>query len=214
MAYDGKLDAILVEMGFDWIILDEIACGGEVEKIDYTKIYTIKGKKLDVFFRERRLSNLIMSSVVRSRETLINAMQDDLRSDRFVITAMDGETFGHHRPGLEKMLFDIFAAPECEFIRISDIRDHYKETAEISPVASTWASSEQDIKRGIQFISWADPENIIHQWQKEFTELVLREVQTMDKQNPQYAQIRAQMDKALSSDHFFGHAPNRGGALK
>lgn len=203
MAYDNKLDSILIEMGFNWVILDEIACGGEVGKIDYTKIYTIKGKKLDVFFRERRLSNLIMSSVVRSRETLIGAMQDDLRSDRYVITAMDGETFGHHRPGLEKMLFDIFAAPECEFIRISDIRDYYKKTVEILPAASTWASSEQDIKRGIQFISWADPENIIHQWQKEFTELVLHEVQSMDKQNPQYAQIRAQMDKALSSDHFF-----------
>ena len=61
-----------------------------------------------VYFRERRMSNLIMSAVVRSPETLKEAMAEDLKSSRYLITAMDGETFGHHRPGLEKLLFDIF----------------------------------------------------------------------------------------------------------
>ena len=119
---------ILEDLGFKWIILDEIACGGEPGHVDYKKVYKIKDSNLLVFFRERRLSNLIMSAVVRSEETLKEAMKDDLKSGRYLVTAMDAETFGHHRPGLEKMLFDVLAAPEFELIQISDIPNITKIT--------------------------------------------------------------------------------------
>ncbi len=203
MAYKEELAAIVSDLGFEWLILDEIACGGEPGKVDYTKIYKIKDTKLKVFFRDRRLSNLIMSAVVRSGASLAETMKDDLKSNRYLITAMDGETFGHHRPGLEKMLFDIFEAPEFELIPVSDILKYYKETIEIKPVKSTWASSKEDIEKNIQFLSWSDPENAIHKWQWDLFNLTLKEVHLMDKNNSRYDLVRKKMDIALSSDHFW-----------
>lgn len=203
MAYHEKLAPIISDLGFEWIILDEIACTGKIEGVDYKKIYRIKDTNLKVFFRERRLSNLIMSAVVRSRESLVEAMKDEIDSGRYLITAMDGETFGHHRPGLEKMLFEVFSAEEFDLIKISEIPNYYKAQDEITPVRSTWASSQQDIKNNIQFLSWSDPENIIHRWQWAFVKLVLDEVYAMDKNNPVYPLVRKKMDLALASDHLW-----------
>jgi len=203
MAYSENLPTLISSLGFRWIILDEIAYDGYVDHIDYKKIYKISGSDLLVFFRERRLSNLIMSAVVRSRESLLHAMREDLPSGRYVVTAMDGETFGHHRPGLERMLFDVFAAPEFDLIKVSDIPDHYKEIKEVLPVRSTWASSRKDIEENTQFFSWSDPENIIHRWQREFTDLVLKEVYAMDTNDHRYNLVRKKTDLALSSDHFW-----------
>jgi len=203
MAYKEDLAPIIERMGFKWIILDEIACRGKVDTVDYNKIYKIKNTSLSVFFRERRLSNLIMSAVVRSKETLFEAMKDDLKSGRYLITAMDVETFGHHRPGLEKMLFDIFKTPDIELVQISDLFEDFQSREEVTPIKSTWASSYQDIEKGIQFLSWRDPENIIHKFQWDFADLVLEEFYKIDPGLPTYGILREKMDKALASDQFW-----------
>ena len=203
MAYDEKLTKIIEDLGFKWIILDEIAFGGEVGKIDYTKIYQIKGTSLNVFFRERKLSNLIMSAIVRSQKTLLEAIKDDLKVNRYLITAMDGETFGHHRPGLNKLLFDIFETSKFNLIKISEIPNYYPKIETVEPIKSTWASSPQDIKKNIQFLSWSDPENIIHQWQWQFLNLVLEEFSQVPKNHPQYSSLRKRIDTCLASDQFW-----------
>ncbi len=203
MGFKEELVPIIESLGFKWIILDEISAYGEPERVDYTKIYKIKNSNLKVFFRERRLSNLIMGAVVRSAETLADAMKSDLESKRYILTGMDGETFGHHRPGLEKMLFEVFKTPQFKLANISDLIDLYSDTEEIMPVASTWASSKQDIENGIQFISWADPENELHTMQGKLFEMVLAEVKKMDNRLPEYEEVRKKMDKAEASDHFW-----------
>lgn len=203
MAYDERLPKILEGLGFKWMILDEISCGGRVGQVDYSQIYKLQGTNMEAFFRSRRLSNLIMSAVVRSRETLLEAMHEDLNTGNYVVTAMDAETFGHHRPGLEKMLFEIFDTPEFELLKISDLGKDYQEKIEILPAKATWASSKEDIERGIQFLSWNDPENIIHKWQWGLTELVLQEVYKMDKTHQRYELVREKMDMSLASDHFW-----------
>ncbi len=203
MAYDERLLKIIESLGFKWMILDEISCGGKVGQVDYSQIYKVQGTNLKVFFRDRRLSNLIMSAVVRSRDTLLEAMREELKTDHYIVTAMDAETFGHHRPGLEKMLFEIFETKEFELIQISDIEKYYKEKKEISPTKATWASSGEDIEKGIQFLSWNDPENMIHKWQWGLTKLVLEEVYSMDKNHTRYGLVREKMDISLASDHFW-----------
>jgi len=203
MAYDSRIAKIIEKLGFKWIVLDEISCGGEVGQVDYSQIYNLHDTKLKVFFRDRRLSNLIMSAVVRSRDTLLEAMAEELKTNHYLVTAMDAETFGHHRPGLEKILFEVFDTKEFELVQISDIEKHYEEKKEIAPAKATWASSKEDIEKGIQFLSWNDPENIIHKWQWKFTGLVLKEVYDMDKNHMRYGLVRGKTDIALASDHFW-----------
>ncbi len=211
MGYSPNIVPIVESLGFEWLILDEIALNGQPGSVDYTKIYKIKNSQkksqgksqLRVFFRERRLSNLIMSAVVRSPETLREAMKDDLKSSRYVITAMDGETFGHHRPGLEQFLFKVFESPDCDLTTLSELFKDYHDEVEIEPVASTWASSKEDIERGAQFLSWKDPENIIHGWQWELFYLVRTEVESVNPASLIYEEIKHRMDIGTASDHFW-----------
>jgi ribosome-associated translation inhibitor RaiA len=203
MGFKEELIPIVSDLGFEWIILDEIALGGKTGQVDYKKIYKIKNSKLLVFFRERRASNLIMSALIRTAEALKHVMEKDFASGRYLVTAMDGETFGHHRPGLQNLLPELFAASEFQFIKISDIPKYFKDVVEVEPVKSTWASSLDDIQKNIQFLSWFDPENVIHQWQWQLFELVLDAVHSLDKKHPDYKQIRSSMDIAMASDHFW-----------
>lgn len=203
MAWSKNLTSIIESLGFEWILIDEIAATGEPGEVDYTKLYKIKNSKLSVFFRERRLSNLIMSAVVRSKKTLFEAMKDDLKTSRYIVTAMDGETFGHHRPGLEKMLFDVLDTSDFELVTVSELLKEPREVIELEPVPSTWASSKSDIAAGIQFLSWNDPENKIHKWQWELFHLVRTAVGSMDKNNPVFSQVEKKMDTATASDHFW-----------
>src|SRR3989344_2101913 len=83
MAYDERLPKIVESMGFKWMILDEIAKSGKTETVDYNKLYKIKGSNMLAFFRERRPSNLIMSAVVRSYDSLKEVMRDDFTSSRY-----------------------------------------------------------------------------------------------------------------------------------
>lgn len=203
MAVREELAPILEELGFSWVILDEIASGQDVGTLDYTKLYRVKGHHLLIYFRERRPSNVIMSAVARTLETLTSALRHDLKQNRYMITAMDGETFGHHRPGLEKLLFSIFDSPAFNLVTISEITKSFSNVIEVAPVQSTWASSKEDIEKKIQFLSWSDPTNNIHGWQWELLHLVLGEVKKLDHTQPQYPEVRKKMDLALASDHFW-----------
>lgn len=203
MAYSPKVAPAIEEAGFEWVLLDEIAYGRKIDSPDNTKLYKIKDTDVRVFFRERRISNLIMSAVVRSADSLKEAIQDDLVSSRYAVTGMDGETFGHHRIGLENLLFEIFKDPDFNLVRVSDIMDRYEETEEVEPVASTWASSQEDIENDVQFISWADPDNEIHELQWRLWHIVVDEFYRLPEDDPMYDELRHKLDYAVASDQFF-----------
>jgi len=204
MAYSRKVADIAASLKYKWIIIDEIAFNGKTENVDYNKVYTIKNLKgLKVFFRDRRISNLIMSAVVRSGKSLLETLGEEKKKNRYLLTAMDGETFGHHRPGLEKLLFEILSSPKFKKITVSEIEKYFPKAEAIDPIASTWASSEQDIQNEVQFLSWNDPKNPIHAWQWEFISFVLKIVEKLDPQKPYYKISRDKMDRALHSCQYW-----------
>lgn len=203
MAYHKKIAPVVASLGFQWIVLDEISLGGTVGNVDFTKEYKIRGTNLTIFFRERRPSNLIMSAVTRKQSSLLEALRHDRTVNRYLVTAMDGETFGHHRPGLEQLLFKILLSSKYRVVQISDLLGKYPAGPTVRPVSSTWASSEQDIRRGVQFLSWSDPANEIHRWQWKLLRLALGEVRRMRPRHPRFRTIRHHMDIALASDHFW-----------
>lgn len=203
MAYDEKIVPVIKQLGYKWIIIDEIAYNGKTGQVNYNKTYKIKGTDFSVFFRERGPSNLIMGAAVRSLESLKEVFGNDLKQNRYLLTGMDGETFGHHRPGLDKMLLEFFQTTELDLVKVSDLFRLYPDVQEVEPVKSTWASSEEDIKKNIQFLSWDDPENEIHHWQRDLVDLALNNVYTMGKEHAGYQESRKSLDEALSSDQFW-----------
>ncbi|HVQ44391.1 MAG TPA: hypothetical protein VMT30_05495 [Candidatus Saccharimonadia bacterium] len=203
MAWAPELAPVLERAGFDWVLLDELACDGKIGTVDYAAGYAIEGTGLRALFREHRLSASIMSAGPRDVAGLKEAAGPALHERRMIVTAMDGETFGHHRVGHEQLLFGMFADPELNLVRASDVIDEFPVTRTVPTVACTWASSEDDIERGLQFVSWNDPKNPIHQLQWELMNLATAAVQSADAATPGSAVARHKLDPALASDQFF-----------
>ena len=213
MGVTSKLYPIIKDAGFEWVILDEIAYNGNVEAVDNSKLYAEQKTELKLFFRQRRISNLIMAAVARDIKTVAQSLNQTVQ-DQYVLPAMDGETFGHHRPGLEKLLFELLEnngknlkfgekTQKIEFLTISQLLEQNYELEKVAPIDCTWASSKKDIEQGIQFLSWKDPSNAIHKYQKSLTDLVLKAVQDLNENFKNYKKIRKKMDVALASDHFW-----------
>lgn len=203
MAYAPNLPAILEDLGYKWIIIDEIGLNGKVNQVDTKTIYEITNTGLKVFFRERNPSNLIMSALIRRERDFQEIMKDEYVREGYMVTGMDGETFGHHRPGLLKLLIGLLTSKDFDHAFISELPKFFKAREKISPVASTWASTEKDIENEVQFLTWKDPGNLIHTWQWELRDLALSVVKARNERNPKMQVARHKLDQALASDHFF-----------
>lgn len=200
MAYAEKVARAVQKLGYPMIMLDEISFNGKAEAAPYDKIFKIKGLDIATVFRQRRMSNLIMSGVVRDEKSFFEALKGEEEKNQYLLTAMDGETFGHHRPGLEQFLFKIIESTADRQIFVSEIPRFFETDGEISPVEATWASSENDICQRKQFFSWRDPKNKIHRLQWQFLKFVL---DVFGKQKRITGKTREKLDRALASDQFF-----------
>ncbi len=203
MAWSPELAPMLEAVGFEWVLLDELAYDGQVGQVDYTKIYRVQGTGLKAVFRQHRLSAALMSAAIREAQALKRAAKEEFAAGRYVITGMDGETFGHHRVGHEQLLLALWRDPALETLLVSGVIDRFPDVQEVPTVACTWASSADDIARGIQFISWNDPDNEIHQLQWQLLRLAVAEVEALSHRAAAYAKLRAQLDPAVASDQFF-----------
>ncbi len=197
MAYSVKMEETVKEMGYKMIILDEISYHKE-KKPKTNRIYQ-SSKGLKIAFRERRVSNSIMSGIVRSKEDFREVLGDEIEKEKYLCTAMDGETFGHHRPGLEKSLFEILSSEQPKQIFLSELPKYFKKTEKVILNEATWASSVEEIQEGTQFYSWKNPENKVQNVQWDFVNYLLKLAKKRELSN----ETEEKIDRALASDQFF-----------
>ena len=200
MAYSKKVARVAKKLGYQWIIIDELAFPVG-EKQSSRTVYTIKEfDDFAVFFRDRSLSFSILSSKgAGAAPTILRYLGERLTRDEYVVTAMDGETFGHHRPGLETLLFDLLRAEQIIPSKVSDLIEAYKDREAIEPNDSTWATTKQNLKDNTPFSRWKSEGNIIQKWQWELTDLAIGIV-SKESENKN---LRKLLDEALHSDQYW-----------
>lgn len=204
MAFDPKLVPIVASLGYQWIIADELSFPGTGQKPQYDRIYTdAQNPSVSLFFRERQMSWVILSGQVGTGSLLVSSLGDRLKKHEFLLTAMDGETFGHHRPGLEQLLFEIFNANELKAAQISELFELFPAREAISPRPSTWALMEKDLEEKKPFSRWQDPDNAIHKLQWDLTYLAIKSLGQTQEILPGFEQARKKLDKALHSDQYW-----------
>lgn len=199
MAYSKRVAQIAQKMGYKWMILDSRSFPAE-EVYSKDRIYKLKGvDNFNVFFRDHDVSVTILLAQAITAATLLRHLGSRLETDGYLVTAMDGETFGHHRPGLENLLFELLQSPEIEPVAVSDLVEKFPDHIGIEPYDSTWAITKKDLNNHVAFSRWNSEDNIIHKKQWELTNLAI-EVVHRDSVGEE---VRGMLDRALHSDQYW-----------
>jgi alpha-amylase/alpha-mannosidase (GH57 family) len=171
LSINSNIIKVVQELGYKWILSSGIACP---VNWSFNQIYhSPQGMKL--FFRDDILSNKVSFNSIDAKEfvthlkEMFNNNNGIENSDKYVITAMDSETFGHHHKNYEKKFLGkvlelINKEEEIKLILISELDKIFPSyNNSIIPRDSSWSTTEEDLKDLIAYPLWAHPDNSIHQ---------------------------------------------------
>ncbi|HMB65637.1 MAG TPA: polysaccharide deacetylase family protein, partial [Patescibacteria group bacterium] len=141
MAYSPRVANLVGKMGFEWVILDELAYSGNLSKLPRAGgIYIDAHSGLRVIFRSRKLSNDYVPRV-------INKEIKEGNRRKVSVTATDGELYGLRHQDKENELENMAGNKKIT----TDIISHYIESAKINGkrkmISCSWESSPQELKQ-------------------------------------------------------------------
>lgn len=199
LAYDASLGEVVEELGFDWILVDGTAIADWRKFLSF--IYRKKGGRLLVFPREGALSYKIAFGRIRTALGLLRAIgASQVAKRKYVVLAMDGETFGHHQPKQIRFLRELFAANKKDkrinLVSVSQLLDLYPARESVELLASTWGYTEEVEGKKI-WVRWRNPTNPAHWLLDRLRHLAISVVGGGD------SEARKLLDRGLSSDTFW-----------
>jgi len=203
MCYSKEVAKIVKKLGFEWIIIDEISYNGKLGTYSNDCIYTIAGLvPFEVFFKERRISSAITYGKCKNLTEFKELNKEILSKEVYLLSGTDGEVYGHHRPGQEKLLIEVFQDPNIKTCTISELNHNFKKKETVEPLASSWSTWEDEIKEGIPYPQWNYPGNVIHKMQWELAQLAIESLNLTEKgfsKNSDWQEARHLLDEGLHS---------------
>jgi len=153
MMYGKDVARIIKKMGYEWIILDEIAKTGNLNKVDFDKVYQDKFSKLKVIFRNRKLSKSYVP------ETILRLL--DNKKEDTAITATDGELYGLRHEDPTREFEKLLKRDDLKTLTVSEFVDQKKEVEKIKSLACSWESTEEELIQKKPYALWYDKKNKI-----------------------------------------------------
>lgn len=154
MAYSARVGKIIKKMGFEWVMLDEISFSGKLMPVDPQKKYSIKNIGLRAIFRNRAASKSYVP------ETLL----EKTSSSETLITANDGEMYGHHHIDFQESLVRCLNSKKIHTLTVSEyLKSLRGKPHAVQARAASWETLPQELNIGIPYALWNHPENPIHQ---------------------------------------------------
>jgi hypothetical protein len=204
MCYSYDVAQTIAELGFRWIIVDEISFDGKIGSVKYDRLYRVQGlKDFLVFFKERPFSAGITYGKYPSVGPFIEALGDRLEEHAYLLTGTDGEVYGHHRPGQQKLLSGVFARGAPETCTISELIQHFNLVDTAIPIPSSWSTWEDEMARGVPYPQWRYPGHELHELQWELTDFVLHAVKGAPCTAPGFPKARKLLDEGLHSCQYW-----------
>ncbi len=199
-----KFATAVAEMGFRWVIIDEIAFGGKIGLARNDTIYSMKGlPELVVFFKERPFSAGITYGSYPGAKPFFEALKDKFATETYMLTGTDGEVYGHHRPGQERLLLEVFQAGNPKTCTISELLKLFTRREEVSPLPSSWSTWEDEMAQGIPYPQWNYPGHELHQLQRRLTYSVIELLNQVSQNAPAYNRARYLLDEGLHSCQYW-----------
>lgn len=199
MSIDASVCQEIKNLGYSYVIADESAVP-EKEKsfLSHSRVFIDRNSGLKILCRHKELSLDIAFSKLRNISDFIEAVS----GKPCVILAMDGETFGHHRPEQMELLRSILQyyviSKEIQLVWLSDL-------VQVEPAIET------EVQRscwGEDFSRWDNPQNKLHRLQWRLLNAAIKAVNECSGRSDGYWQARCLLDAGLQSDQFWWASHN------
>lgn len=154
MAYNPKVARIIKELGYEWLIVDEITLFGELDSAD-NGIYIDKNSGLKVVARQRAASESYVP------DTLKKMMQNG--GNQAIITATDAELYGLRHNDHTAEFENIIKSPALATETLSKYISSQKIGKAKRLIASNWQTTEADLQKNQPFRLWDDKRNLVQQ---------------------------------------------------
>lgn len=151
MAYSRGAGEMVKELGFEWTILDDIHVAGDIEP---HARYEILDSGLTVCFRNREFSRTFPP------EFIVRNMK---RAPEQLITAHDGELYGHWHADDKGFYERAFSSPGIEMLTVSEFLESLKEEKIVKLRKASWESTKDELEAKEPFALWNAPGNLIHE---------------------------------------------------
>jgi len=194
MAYGPEPARLIKELGYEWIILDEISAMGKIGKINIKKIYQDKNNKLKVIFRSRKLSN---SYVPETIQKIIEERKED-----FALTGTDGELYGLRHEDPDAIFENLIKNPRLETKTISNYIDLWSKIEEVTLIPSHWNAEEKELKNYLPYSLWYDENNKIQMMLWELANFAYKLLEE-NKNDKNYHWARWHLVRGLASCTFW-----------
>jgi hypothetical protein len=204
MCYSYKVAQTVAELGFRWIMVDELSFKGKIGSVKYDRLYEIEGlEDFLVFFKERPFSAGITYGAYPSADPFLAALKVGSKKHNYLLTGTDGEVYGHHRPGQEKLLSGVFAREIPKTCTISELIKHFAQVDTVNPLPSSWSTWEDEMAQGIPYPQWQYPGHELHKLQWQLTDFVLHTVREAPPNAPGFSEARRLLDEGLHSCQYW-----------
>jgi hypothetical protein len=204
MCYSHEVARTVAELGFRWIIVDEISFSGRIGAAKCDRLYRVEGlQDFLVFFKERPFSAGITYGTYPSAEPFLADLGGRLEEHGYLLTGTDGEVYGHHRPGQEKLLSQVFAPGTPRTCTISELIEHFSQVDTVNPLPSSWSTWEDEMAQGIPYPQWQYPGHRLHKLQWQLTDFVLRTIEKAPQRAPGFPEARRLLDEGLHSCQYW-----------
>ncbi|MDE2573034.1 MAG: hypothetical protein KGM44_11005 [bacterium] len=201
MAYAPELASLLTSLGYDWTVTEDVAIAVREGEPPISQLLRAPSG-LRVLLRSNRWSNAVAFGP-HDGARAAEAMAAELRSragdgDAYLLLAMDGETFGHHRREYGTFVADFASwcarTDDVEMASASDIVAAFPVREGEVP-ATSWSVLPGDVHAGLPYPLWDDGGEL-HRAGWELLHLAWRLAMAQPA-------LHAEFDRAISSCAFW-----------
>lgn len=201
MAYSPKLGRIISQLGYRWIILDGI-CHPNI--VDYTIRSSIRSTSLTAIFRNRYISDYLAFVMQESeRKKFIQTAKSWSGQSHILVTAMDGENLGHHRPEAKHLWQSLVGLPGIQTITLSELIELQAPQVSVAVRSGSWSSRQTELRDGAPFGLWRNPKNELHRLQWRLFNRVLALFERRERRGRIPVSIREAFDQSVASDWYW-----------
>ncbi|MFH1582830.1 MAG: polysaccharide deacetylase family protein [Candidatus Falkowbacteria bacterium] len=193
-AYGIKVAEIIKKLNYRWIMLDEISADIKLKQLDNSRLYIDKNSGLKILFRQRQNSKKYAPKII------VKSIED--QKETTIITATDAELYGLRHIDYSGTFEKLLKRPEIKTLTASQYLAGLNKPKKITLRASSWESTEKELKNNLPYFLWYNKKNKIQTMLWQLADSAIANIKKYPK-DENYFWSRQHLNRGLASCTFW-----------